>query len=141
MTKGVFRSLNGRLVPMDHDARTICEKNAGKEVMVSVSRPRNLQHHKKFFALLNLLWETTPCGEQYPSRDALRHALTMEAGFFEVIPTRHGPRAIPKSISFENMDQDEFSRLYDASVRLVLERILPDMTEEDLAQELLEFAA
>lgn len=141
MAKGVFRSVAGKLVPVDHDGVMLCAKYAGKDVLAGITRPRNLKHHMKFFALLNLLWENTVCGERYPSREALRYALTMAVGYVEVIPTRKGEKEVPKSLSFESMDQTEFSEFYDAVVRLVIKEVLPNLTEKDLEQELLEFAA
>ena len=141
MAKGVFRSVAGKLVPVDQDAVVLCARYSGKEVLAGVTRPRNLRHLKKFFALINLLWETTVCGEKYPSKEALRWALTMAAGYVEIIPTRNGPREVPKSIAFENMNQDDFDDLYAACIKLVLTEILPDVTEKDLENELLEFAA
>lgn len=141
MAKGVFKFEGGKARPIDYDAFLIASKYAGKDVFVTVTRPRNILHHRKFFALLNLLWETTPCGEIYPSRDGLRKAMTMAAGYVETIPTKKGPREIPKSLAFEKMDQDEFNDLYAACIRLVLTEILPHLTKTDLEAELLEFAA
>ena len=134
MAKGVFRSVAGKLVPVDLDSSRIVASYAGKAVFVTVTRPRNLQHHRKFFALLNLLWETTSCGEIYPSRDALRWAMTMAAGYFEIVPTKDGPVKVPKSLAFEKMDQTEFNDLYAACIKLVLTEILPHLTETDLEQ-------
>jgi len=141
MAKGFFRSVGGKLVPDDQDAAALCAKYSGKIVLAGVTRPRNLKHLRKFFALVNLLWETTICGEKYPSKEALRWALTMAAGYVEIIPTKNGPREVPKSISFENMNQDDFNDLYAACIKLVLTEILPHLTEKDLESELLEFAA
>lgn len=139
--KSVFRSDGAKLIPTDTDGAEFCSKHTGKDLMVEVKMARNPGHHRKFFALLNLLWRRTECGEKYPSRNALRYALTMAAGYTEVVPTRKGEVLVPKSLAFESMDQTEFNELYDACVSLIIKEILPHMSEEDLRRELLEFAA
>ena len=141
MAKAVFRSVAGKLVPTAHEGVMMCSKYAGKDVMVKITRPRNLKYHNKFFALRDLLWERTQCGEIYPSPEALRHAMIIGAGYFEIIPTKAGPQKVPQSMSFENMEQDKFDTLFAAVKKIVLTEILPHMTEKDLESELLEFAA
>ena len=141
MAKAVFRSIAGKLVPTAHEGVMMCAKYAGKDVMVKTSRPRHLGQHNRFFALRDLLWERTQCGEIYPSPEALRHAMIIGAGYFEIIPTKEGPLKVAQSMAFENMDQDKFDTLFDAVKKIVLTEILPDLTEKDLESELLEFAA
>ena len=141
MAKGVFRSVAGKLVPQAHEGVMMCAKYAGKNVMVKVTRPRNLGNHNRFFALRDLLWERTACGEIYPSPEALRSAMIIGAGYYEIMPTKEGPQKVAKSISFENMDDTEFNPLFDAVKKIVLKEILPYLTEKDLESELLEFAA
>ena len=141
MAKGVFRSVAGKLVPVAHEGVMMCAKYAGKDVMVKITRPRHLGQHNRFFALRDLLWERTVCGEIYPSPEALRHAMIIGAGYYEIIPTKAGPQKVPKSMSFENMDDTEFDPLFAAVKKIVLKEILPHLTEKDLESELLEFAA
>ena len=57
----------------------------------------------------------------------------MLAGHYITTVTLKGEvRLIPKSISFANMDQDEFDSLYNATVNVVLKRILTNYTRDDL---------
>jgi hypothetical protein len=41
-------------------------------------------------------------------------------------------RLTAKSISFANMDEDEFSDLYNAACNVILQRILTNYTRDDL---------
>lgn len=44
---------------------------------------------------------------------------------------------IPESISFANMDQDEFDAFWQRVVKVVCEEILPGVTEADIEAEIL----
>lgn len=138
--KAVFRSDGRQLIPTDQDGADFCAKHRDKEVMVESRTARNPAQHRKFFALIRFLWEKTSCGENYPSQHALRGALIMAAGYTEIIPTRKGDVEVPKSIDF-SMDQDEFNKLYEDCIQVVMEKILPGIEEEVVRQELLEFGA
>jgi hypothetical protein len=82
------------------------------------SKPRNLKFHKKFFGLLNMVFENQ---EQYTNVDHLRKDLTIEAGFYDVRYDLHGIEVRePKSISFAKMDDNEFSEFYNRVVDVVV---------------------
>jgi hypothetical protein len=77
-----------------------------------IKKPRNYRFHKKFFALIQMIFQNQ---ERYNNIDDLREDLTIEAGYFvkrENIKGELIKRA--KSISFANMDEHEFSELYSA---------------------------
>lgn len=81
-------------------------------VICSVTKPRNIQFHRKFFALLNMIFQNQ---EIYQHLDDLRHDLIIEAGYFEERPNLYGePIKKPKSISFAAMDDYQFNELYSA---------------------------
>ena len=73
---------------------------------------RNLKFHKKYFALINLLFQNQ---ERYNNLDHLRKDLTIEAGYYDLRANIHGEEVKEaKSISFASMDEDEFSEYYNA---------------------------
>jgi hypothetical protein len=139
--KSVFRSDGAKLIPLDQDGLDFCAKNSGREIMMEGKAARNPGHHKKFFALMNLLWTRTICGEAYASREQMRKAIFLAAGVTEIIPTRKGDVEVPRSLAFESMDQTEFDQVYNACIAVIIKEILPHMTDDDLRHELLEFAA
>jgi hypothetical protein len=62
-----------------------------------------------------------------PSRDRFRKDLTIMAGFYEPVWNARGEvRLEPKSIAFGSMSEDEFARLFSATIDVILQKILPD---------------
>jgi len=100
----------------------------GDTIEISVSMPRNIRLHRKAFALLNLLYPHT----EYPSLDALRQAMTIGAGYVEMVvnPLTGEVCYIPKSWSFREMDDAEFGDLYNALVNVAL-RLVPGSSRTD----------
>lgn len=76
---------------------------------------RNPGHHRKYFALLNLVVNNT---EKFKDVNHLRMILAIECGHYEglINPLSGEVTIVPKSISFSSMGQDEFSELYSKSL-------------------------
>tara|TARA_R110000824_G_scaffold61802_2_gene163997 strand:+ start:459 stop:956 length:498 start_codon:yes stop_codon:yes gene_type:complete len=110
-------------------------------VLIDPRRPRNIQHHRKLFALLNLAVDNWPTET---TTDALLSVIKIQTGhteavmvrasmlerfapaFWKLIPARLKqilPAAIevhvPKSINFESMGQDEFNPFYEKAIQLI----------------------
>lgn len=104
-----------------------------EDVKVEITRPRNIKHHRKFFALLNAIY---PHQHLYPTRDSFRAAMTVALGFGETVKLPDGRAIIiPHSISFAKMDQAEFEAFYERAVLLIVSRILPGVNRADLNRE------
>lgn len=141
MAKLVLRkTLNGRLEPTDEIAREVLSKiGVGDLVMVEIRRARNIQHHRKFYALMALVFQNQ---ERYTNLDELVDVVKVYVGWCEQHTTAAGELIYrPKSINFARMDQIEFDGFYDRVIEMILKRFLPTVTREDLERELLEFAA
>jgi len=134
------KTLSGHLCPID---------DAGKEavgrlpvddlVQVEFRRPRNLGHHRKFFALLNLIYMNQT---RYHSPEDLLDAIKVYAGHSKVLRMTDGREVhTPLSIAFSAMDQTEFDIFWNRVVTTVCERIIPNLSREDLERELLELCA
>ena len=81
-------------------------------------QPRNYQFHKKFFALMELVFNNQ---EAYSNKEDLREDLTIEAGYFRLTENIHGQTVKKaKSISFASMDETEFSELYNSIVNVIV---------------------
>lgn len=75
-----------------------------------ITQPRNIGFHRKFFALINMVYQNQ---EHYNNSDDLRADLIVSAGFYEKRVSFFGEEILkPKSISFAKMKQDEFDELY-----------------------------
>lgn len=142
MTEIVLTKLpSGALAPADAQAAEFIAKlKLGGAVKAKVSQPRNYRFHKKLFALLNLAFESwEPEGKEYKGErvaknfDQFRNDVTVLAGFYDTTVTLKGDvRLVAKSISFANMEQDDFDKLYNAVVNVLLARVLTKYTRDDL---------
>ena len=125
----------GGLAPVDDASReAIGAYGTGEVLRVRLYRDRNLRHHRLFFGLLKLVFDNQ---QRYLSTEALRFALTIQAGYVEEIRLS-GDRVVlkPKSIAFHSMDQNEFKLFYDAALKAIPE-LLPELAGVDWERELL----
>lgn len=135
-----LQKYQGALRPVDEMGEELLHKFADRTlVSCEIRQPRNLQHHRKFFALLNLVYENQ---ERYPSVEQLLSAMKVALGHCDMLTLKDGKQVyIPKSIAFHKMDQLEFDKFWDRVVKLVCEKILPGMQREDLEREILELVS
>lgn len=135
------KAAGGVLVPIDPQAAEfIAKMKVGAAVRATVKLQRNPQHHKKFFALLNLAFDAwEPVQATYKGQvvgknfDQFRNDIVCLAGFCEVAVNLRGEtRVTAKSISFGSMDQAEFDDLYNATVNVVLKHVLTQYSRDDL---------
>lgn len=131
-----FRKYLGALKPVDELAAEAVRKIGGDEVVtVTIKRTRNVRFHRKFFALMNLVFQNQ---EHYPSLDIMLAAFKVAAGHcFPVIAKGGQTVMVPKSISFSKMDESAFEEFWSASVSIVITRFLPGVKREDLEAEIM----
>lgn len=115
----------------DHQAwvrfrRRLETMKPGRWLRFEWKSPRNGAHHRKFFALLQLVAENS---ETYDTPEKALVAVKLAAGFFDpFIDPRTGEIVpVPHSISYESMEQEDFERFYAAALDGVLRVILPTM--------------
>jgi hypothetical protein len=106
---------------------------------------RNPAFHRKFWALIAFAFEQWSDGASVeyngqtvrPNIDTFRRDLIILAGYSELVVKINGSvRVEAKSISFANMDQEQFEKLYFQAINVILEKILygKGYTEEKLRQ-------
>ena len=99
-------------IAYDSDYEKAKKIKAGEPYEFEYKQVRNLKFHKKFFALMNLLFQNQ---ELYKNLDHLRKDLTVESGYYDLRVNIHGEELKEaKSISFASMSEDEFSEFYNA---------------------------
>jgi hypothetical protein len=140
MTDLAFRKRLGTLIPADEESEAVLAKiPVGNFVMVKIRQPRNILHHRKLFALLNLVVANQ---DHYETTEHLLAAIKVATGHCDTYPMRDGNVAyIPKSISFSAMDQSVFDKFWDAAVTFIVTKVIPGMDRADLENEILEFVA
>lgn len=115
----LVKQLNGQFkLAYDSDFEQAKKIKAGEFYEFSYSKPRNYLFHKKFFALVELVYQNQ---EAYSNKDDLREDLTIDAGFYRVTTNLQGNEVKKaKSISFAQMDEIEFNEFYNRFIDAVV---------------------
>ena len=108
------------LVPLyDRDYDLKKRLRVGETYVADIKVSRNVQFHRKYWALLNAAWSILPerTSKGFRSLEGFRSYVIVAAGFYDVY---YNPRLkefveTPKSIAFDKMDEITFSDLYDRS--------------------------
>jgi len=108
---------NGVFTPAYDSDYEKAKKLKDGEYEFKISLLRNPGLHRKFFSLINL---TLHNQDTFDSLEDLRAFLIMKAGYYKTVQTETGYMYIPKSISFEKMDNSEFEQLYSDVLNQVL---------------------
>ena len=83
-------------------------------VRVELRKVRNPQFHRKFFALLQLVRDST---DAWATTEALLADLKVEMGHCDEFRLRGGQTVmVPKSISFGSMDDMEFTSFFERAL-------------------------
>ena len=132
------------LVPMgDDDFDEKKKLKLGQTYSVEIKVARNVDFHRKYFALIAYAWEFLNEQETatFKSKDNFRKYLEMAAGHCDVI---YHPRLqefveIPKSISFGSMDNTAFSELYERVKDVIFSIIGDRVTRDEFERLLIDF--
>jgi hypothetical protein len=109
------KNSNGSVVPADmRSGQYVKRWKTGDVRACNIKRARNYKHHKKFFALVNLTLENQ---ERYKTIQDLLVEIKLKCGWYdEHITTKGKIIYVPRSIAFENMEQDEFNEFYESAL-------------------------
>jgi hypothetical protein len=122
----------GRFVPADVvSAEAIDGIREGETVRAVITRPRNVGHHRKFFALLQVVFDAQ---DRFPTVEALLDAIKIATGLYDTYKLNGREVMKLRSISFASMDQKEFTAFYDRVLHLIVTHILPHTDKADLEQ-------
>jgi len=139
----VQKQLNGSFMPMyNSDCDKAKKYKVGDSLEISMRKPRNPLHHKKLFAIINMCLQNMPdyMHQKYATSDSILDELKLQCGYYEMRVTLTGKRFyVPKSISFEKMDQTEFEKFYDKSLDIVLRYFLRGLTRKQVEEHLIDF--
>lgn len=136
MAKFLAAKQLGALRPVDAAGEQALDAiKAGEIVSIEVKRPRNIRHHRMFWALMSIVHENLD-GERYPTVEDLVAAVKIAAGLRTRIELPNGDVGfIPGSIAFHKMNQIEFAAFYDKVCDLLAAHFLPGVTSEELKAE------
>ena len=139
------RTVSG-LAANDDDAQAVLRKiKLGDVVRCEIVKPRSVQYHRKFFGMLNVVWQA--CGD-WSTVDELLVELKFRAGLVDrqqVIDRATGEVLAelvkPRSISFAAMSHDEFHQFYERCVEIICRDMVPGLDDAMLREEVLRATA
>lgn len=136
MAKFLAQKHLGSLRPADEAGNDALRKVAnGELVSIEIKRPRNLNHHRLFWALMSIVWDNMD-HERYPTVEDLTAAVKISAGLRTRIELPNGEVGfIPGSIAFHKMDQMAFTEFYDRVCDLICKHFLPGVENAALREE------
>jgi hypothetical protein len=138
-----MRNTEKGLIPLyDSDLHEKKKLKLNEYYEVEIKKARNIEFHKKYFALIKLAWLNLPeqYDELYPHLDNFRKAVQIMAGFYDTYYLLDGTQIIDsKSIAFDSMDELEFKEVYNRVLDVIIKNILPLNTEQEIEQEIFNF--
>lgn len=131
----LFRKTLSGLTPANTIAEDRLRKlRLGAVIQADIKQPRNVGHHRMYWALCGLVAENMP-GDY--DAEIVSEIIKIRTGHVTVARTRKGEVFIPKSISFAAMDQTAFKEFFDRAVRVVVTDILPGVDSDALRAEVI----
>jgi hypothetical protein len=127
-------------VPKSTAAREFHAKTKlGQTIELKSRRPRNPAHHRKLFALLNILVDNT---EHFANTEDALLAVKAATGLGRWVRVEGASRELfyPDSIAFDAMPQAEFADFYERAVAAVIRWWLP-VNDAELREAIEAFAA
>lgn len=156
----IFQKGATGLIPACEEANEwLRKKKIGTTILVEPREPRNGPFFRKWWALVELgysYWKDSVTTIEYrgervlPEFNRFRKDLTILAGFYHPVVNLKGEvRIEPESLKWASMSEETFTKLYDATIQVLLQKVFNgtvcrEWTEAELrrvANEVLSFAA
>ncbi|MHC4748411.1 MAG: DUF1367 family protein [Planctomycetota bacterium] len=140
------KTLSG-LVPADPETEKWYNKiKPGGSVHAEFKVYRKPIFHRKYFALLKVgfdNWQPGEINSKYgtPEKnfDRFRKDIAILCGYFDLVIRLDGSsRPQAQSISFANMDQEEFEKLYSSTIDVLLKNVYGSDLDEDGLNDIVE---
>lgn len=138
----------GTFCPVDENQAEVLKKfRNGEQYEVEIKLTRNPQFHRKVFSFFKFCFEHWAADktdwkyfDERKQFDTFRKHLTVLAGFKDVSYTIDGRvRVEAKSLSYGNMEQDEFEQCYNALINAALKHIFGNTTDQNIINQLYAF--
>lgn len=135
----LVKTHNGYIPSSEKDQDIFKTHKLGQVIHADFKKMRNYKFHQKFFALLDLGFESwepkqsvSKFGPVEKNPKQFRQDITIAAGFYEQHYRIDGSIiTVAKSIKFSKMSEYEFNKLYSAAINVLLKRILNNYTDAD----------
>lgn len=129
MTKVMVTANKGILYPYDDQAADLLMKKSGT-FSLDIKIARNPHFHRYVFKMLQIMYDMV---DESLGFDPWRRALTVKAGYYTPIGHADGSvMVVPDSLSFENMDQEEFRECWNNIHAAFVEKYGKRLTDQQL---------
>ena len=117
------------------DAEQMTKFKTGAVYPVEIKRSRNPDFHRKVFAFFHFCFAHWRGDNEFQSEakqfEVFRNHMTVLAGYYdEYVGIDHQVRIEAKSLSFGQMEQDEFEELYNALIQVAMTKLFTGDDEE-----------
>jgi hypothetical protein len=129
------RTVTGLVPENDYARQKIQGVKIGATVAVGVSRPRNLDHLRLYWLLVDTIAEAIGAESENVS-----DVIKLRVGHVRTVQTKTGLQHFPKSISFAALDQAEFSAFFDKACAAVCAEFVPHLKTGELRQQIEDLA-
>jgi len=133
--------VNNVLTPsLPEDEEKLLSWKRGTIVQVEIKRPRNAAFNRKWRALIHYVFTNQ---SRYQVEEDMLIEIKLKCGHYvEHVTTKGKTVYIPDSLSFESVDEDEFSLFYNKAIDVILAHFI-DTTRDDvdeIVENILRFA-
>ena len=131
----MIKQPGGVFIPVDDiESEQLTRFKTGEQYQVEVKLTRNPAFHRKVFAFFRFCfeyWRGNDYQDDVKQRKVFRNHLTCLAGYYD---SYHGidgrVRIEAKSLSFGDMDQEEFEQCYNALIQAALDHVFKKPGDE-----------
>ena len=144
MKLNLLNTISGLIPLYDADYEEKKKLKIGSIYEVTIRLSRNIDFHRKYFALIQCAWEyqNERTVDHFKNDiNVFRKTIEVAAGWCEPVYSieRKEWLEIPKSIAFDKMDNTEFTDLYDRVKDVLFKYFLKHITCEEFEKNLINF--
>ena len=130
------------LYPEDHEKKA--KLKIGESYLVEIKKARNIDFHRKYFALINCAWEYQSEKRQgffKNDKTNFRKTIEVSSGYCDTIFNLklRSWIDIPKSVSFDKMDEYAFGKLYESVRNVIFQTLIEGVSEKEFMENLMNF--
>ena len=124
------KNASGNIEPLDIEGQEwLARRKIGAPFLVSAKEPRNAAFHRKYFAFIKYVYEST---EKYENQSEVLTEMKLRTGHYETHISLKGVAVyVPSSIAFHKMGNDDFEVFYQKCIDVAIKYFYNDCTEAE----------
>lgn len=131
----LVQKLTGCLTPVDDQGiEQLAKIKLGSTVLCEIKNARNPKQHNLYWGLVGQIYQNQT---RYATQKQVSDMLKVAVGYCDEAENKYGKTvAVPRSMSFANMPDDEFQEFFKLVIEFVKTKIMPHLDEGALLEEL-----